>query len=167
MAPRNAQPFFSGPATRQGRRAGVVADPPHSHDEPQAAALAVHDRKETFLPSTFDQITLIAGQGSALTFVRTEAHFWPLWRQVYLDFDTRREVVNGVPRIGKDGVAVAEEPLQYFAVLYPGGAINGDADRGAPVEAADEVDQQLPAAAANSGRPVRVRTRRSVKMGPH
>lgn len=82
--------------------------------------------KETFLPSTYPELTLIAGQDSAVAFVRTEEYFWPLSRQVYVDFEQQRDVVPGTLRIERDGQLVAEEPPQPYSILYPEGAINGN-----------------------------------------
>ncbi|MFO1151733.1 MAG: hypothetical protein U1E62_25440 [Alsobacter sp.] len=99
--------------------------------------------KETFLPSNLPEMTLVAGRASAVVFVRTQEYFWPLSRQVYVDFDTQRDVVQGVLRIERDDAVVAEEPLQAYAVLYPEGAINGDGRLlwGAEAEAAYAAEQ--------------------------
>jgi hypothetical protein len=100
--------------------------------------------KETVLPSSLPEMTLIAGRASAVVFVRTQEYFWPLSRQVYVDFDTQRDVLQGRLRIERDGAVVAEEPLQAYAVLYPEGAINGDGRLlwGADAEAAYAAEQQ-------------------------
>ena len=100
--------------------------------------------KEALLPSSMPEMTLIAGQASAVVFVRTQEYFWPLSRQVYVDFDTQRDVLDGRLRIEKDGVVVAEEPLQSYSVLYPEGAIKGDGRLlwGAEAEAAYVAEQQ-------------------------
>ncbi len=82
--------------------------------------------RETFLPSTYPELTLIAGQDSAVAFVRTEEYFWPLSRQVYVDFEQQRDIIPGTLRIEKGGELVAEEPPQPYSILYPDGAINGN-----------------------------------------
>lgn len=82
--------------------------------------------KEAFLPSKYPELTLIAGQDSALTFVRTEEYFWPLSRQVYVDFEKQQDVIDGILRIEKDDKIISEAPLQSYSIFYPEGAINGN-----------------------------------------
>lgn len=81
---------------------------------------------ETFLPSTSNELTLIAGKDSAIAFVRTEEYYWPLSRQVYVDFNKRQETVEGVLRIEHDGRPVGSETWQSYSIAYPEGAINGN-----------------------------------------
>lgn len=81
---------------------------------------------ETFLPSTNKELTLIAGEDSAISFVRTEEYYWPLSRQVYVDLNKRQETVEGVLRIERDGKLAAEETWQTYSIVYPTGAINGN-----------------------------------------
>lgn len=129
----------------------VLALPAHALEPQRRDAIVATMRawdgsqyKEAYLPSSLPEMTLIAGRGSAVVFVRTQEYFWPLSRQVYVDFDTQREVVQGQLRIEQDGVVVAEEPLQAYAVLYPEGAIRGDGRLlwGAEAEAAYAAEQQ-------------------------
>jgi hypothetical protein len=82
--------------------------------------------KETFVPSNRDEILLLSGQDSALSFVRTQEYYWPLSRQVYVDFERQRDEVPGVLRIERDGALAAEVLQQPFSILYPEGAINGN-----------------------------------------
>lgn len=100
--------------------------------------------KETFLPSTYPELTLIAGQDSAVAFVRTEEYFWPLSRQVYVDLDKQRDVIDGTLRIEKGGAVLSEEKAQPYAILYPDGAINGNGSLlwGEEAIAAYAADQQ-------------------------
>ncbi|WP_207481896.1 hypothetical protein [Arenibaculum pallidiluteum] len=81
--------------------------------------------RETFVPSTEDEVTLMAGQGSAIIYARTLEYYWPLSRQVYVDFQRQRDVVEGQLVIRQDGEVVARETLQPYAILYPEGARNG------------------------------------------
>jgi hypothetical protein len=81
---------------------------------------------EMFLPSDNPVLTVMAGRDSAISFVRTEEYYWPLSRQVYVDFERQRDPVAGVLRIEKGGAVVAEIAEEPYAILYPDGAINGD-----------------------------------------
>lgn len=80
---------------------------------------------ETFLPSTNNELTLIAGEDSAIAFVRTEEYYWPLSRQVYVDFNKQQEKIEGTLRIEHDGKTVGEASWQPYSIVYPEGAING------------------------------------------
>lgn len=82
--------------------------------------------REIFVPSTKADMTLIAGQESAITFVRTLEYYWPLSRQVYVDFERQRDLLEGQLVIRCDGVEVAREPLQPYAIDYPEGAAQGN-----------------------------------------
>lgn len=81
---------------------------------------------ETFLPSTANQLTLLSGEDSAITFVRTEEYYWPLSRQVYVDFDKLQDPVDGTLRIEREGTIVAELSNQDYSIVYPDGAVNGN-----------------------------------------
>ena len=81
---------------------------------------------EMFLPSTSPVLTVVAGQDSAISYVRTQEYYWPLSRQVYVDFESRRDPVAGTLRIERDGQMVAEVPRQVFSIDYPQGAVNGN-----------------------------------------
>ena len=81
---------------------------------------------EMFLPSTSPVLTVVAGQDSAISYVRTQEYYWPLSRQVYVDFETRRDPVTGTLRIERDGRTVAEVPREVYAIDYPQGAVNGN-----------------------------------------
>jgi len=100
--------------------------------------------KEAFLPSTYPELTLMAGQDSAVAFVRTEEYFWPLSRQVYVDLEKQRDVIEGALRIEKDGMLVSEEKAQPYSILYPEGAVNGNGSLlwGEEAIAAYAADQQ-------------------------
>ncbi len=81
---------------------------------------------EMFLPSQSPTLHLISGEDSALSFVDTEEYYWPLSRQVYVDFEKKRQDIDGILKITRDGREVAViRPLPY-AILYPQGAVNGD-----------------------------------------
>jgi hypothetical protein len=82
--------------------------------------------KETFLPSTAPRLSLLDGKESAITFVRTQ-EYWPLSRQVYVDFERQHDEVAGVLRISRDGSPVAAVEPSLYAIVYPKGAVNGDA----------------------------------------
>jgi DUF971 family protein len=83
--------------------------------------------KETFVPSTAATLHLMAGQDSAISLIRTQEYYWPLSRQVYVDFERQRDEVAGVLRLTQGGRVVAEVAPQPYAVLYPEGAVNGNA----------------------------------------
>jgi len=81
---------------------------------------------EMFLPSDRAEMTLMAGEDSVITFVRTQEYYWPLSRQVYVDFERQKEGVAGKLQIEQDGRVVSEiEPLPYV-IEYPQGAVNGN-----------------------------------------
>lgn len=81
--------------------------------------------RENFLPSTFGDLSLMSDKDSAITFVRTQEYYWPLSRQVYVDFQAERNELDGVLKVFKDGKAFAEIPKSKYAIIYPEGAING------------------------------------------
>jgi hypothetical protein len=81
--------------------------------------------KETFTPSTQLQLSLMAGHDNALGFVRTQEYYWPLSRQVYVDFEARREALEGNLQISRDGATVADVPLVPYVIVYPDGARAG------------------------------------------
>ena len=97
-----------------------------------------YDYTEAFVPSADKRFSLIAGAPSAVTFVGTDEYYWPLSRRVYVDFEARREVIEGTLRIAQGDREVAAVPLEPFAVVYPQGAVNGNATLvfGAEAEAA-------------------------------
>jgi len=82
---------------------------------------------ETFLPSTAHQLTLLSGEDSAITFVRTEEYYWPLSRQIYVDFDKLHEPIDGILRIEQQGRMLAEVSNRDYSIVYPDGAVNGNA----------------------------------------
>ncbi|MBD9625053.1 hypothetical protein IB279_19160 [Ensifer sp. ENS06] len=82
--------------------------------------------REMFLPSQSPALHLIAGEDSALSFVSTEEYYWPLSRQVYVDFEKKRQDMAGVLKITQDGREVASIRPSAYSVLYPQGAVNGD-----------------------------------------
>lgn len=81
--------------------------------------------KETFTPSTQSQVSLIAGHDNALSFVQTQEYYWPLSRQVYVDFEARRDELAGRLHISRDGATVADVPLAPYVIVYPDGARAG------------------------------------------
>lgn len=107
--------------------------PAHALEPDRREVIVVHGRswdgygyKETFTPSTQDRVALMAGNDNALTFVRTQEYYWPLSRQVYVDFEAQNDVLKGVLQIEQEGKAVADVPLQVYSIIYPKGALNGD-----------------------------------------
>jgi hypothetical protein len=86
-----------------------------------------YEYKEMFLPSTLGTMTLMAGGDSAIVYVRTLEYYWPLSRQVYVDFERQRDIVEGELVVRRGSTEVAREPLQLYAMLYPEGAVNGNA----------------------------------------
>ena len=82
--------------------------------------------REMFLPSTFPTLHLVSGRDSALSFVGTQEYYWPLSRQVYVDFEAKREDMTGLLEISQNGRHLADVPLTDYAILYPEGAVNGD-----------------------------------------
>lgn len=85
-----------------------------------------HQFTEMFLPSDRPVMTVMAGGDSAIIFVRTLEYYWPLSRQVYVDFERRREPVAGLLRIERDGDLIAEIAAMPYAIDYPEGAANGN-----------------------------------------
>jgi hypothetical protein len=82
--------------------------------------------RESFLPSTAPELSLLDDRESAIAFVRTQEYYWPLSRQVYVDLERQRDEVEGVLRITRDGKTVAEITPSIYAIVYPRGAVNGD-----------------------------------------
>lgn len=82
---------------------------------------------EMFLPSDAPTLSVMTGQDSAISFVRTQEYYWPLSRQVYVDFESQRDPVSGLLRIERDGKTVAEVVEQVYSIEYPEGAVNGNA----------------------------------------
>jgi hypothetical protein len=93
-----------------------------------ARAWEGHEYRETFVPSTVGQLTLIGGNDSAIAYARTLEYYWPLSRQVYVDFQRQREVVEGELVIRRDGAEVERQELQAYSIHYPNGAARGDAE---------------------------------------
>lgn len=81
---------------------------------------------EMFLPSDAPTLSVMAGQDSAISFVRTQEYYWPLSRQVYVDFESQRDSVSGLLRIEQNGQTVAEVVEQVYSIEYPEGAVNGN-----------------------------------------
>lgn len=87
-----------------------------------------HEYRETFAPSTHRDFVLMAGRDSAIAFVRTLEYYWPLSRQVYVDFKQQRDVLEGELVIRQGGREIAREKLRPFSVHYPHGAVRGEAE---------------------------------------
>lgn len=85
-----------------------------------------HQFTEMFLPSDAPVLSVMAGQDSAISFVRTQEYYWPLSRQVYVDFETQRDPLSGLLRIEQDGRTIAEIEEAPYAIEYPEGAVNGN-----------------------------------------
>lgn len=82
--------------------------------------------QENFVPSAQTDMTLLAGQDNAISFVRTQEYYWPLSRQTYVDFDREKEPVAGTLRISQGGRQVAEVAVAPYAMVYPKGAAQGE-----------------------------------------
>ncbi|MDZ4392609.1 hypothetical protein [Cypionkella sp.] len=82
--------------------------------------------KETFTPSTQSQISLMADHDNALSFVQTQEYYWPLSRQVYVDFESQRDEIEGTLRVEKDSQLIVEVPLEPYSIVYPDGVLNGN-----------------------------------------
>jgi len=93
-----------------------------------ARAWEGHEYHETFIPSTAGEFALIAGNDSAIAYARTLEYYWPLSRQVYVDFQRQRDVVEGELVIRRDGAEVERQELQVFSIHYPEGAARGEAE---------------------------------------
>lgn len=113
---------------------GLLASPAFALDPERREATVISGRLwdgfryvEMFLPSDNPLLTVMAGRDSAISFVQTQEYYWPLSRQVYVDFELQREPIDGVLRIERNGVIVAEVVEEPYAVLYPEGAVNGNA----------------------------------------
>ena len=87
-----------------------------------------HEYRETFIPSTVEELALIAGNDSAIAYVRTLEYYWPLSRQVHVDFQRQRDIVEGELVIRRGGVEVERQALQPFSIHYPEGAVRGPAE---------------------------------------
>jgi hypothetical protein len=81
---------------------------------------------EMFLPSNAPTLTVIATRDSAIAFVRTQEYYWPLSRQVYVDFEGQRDPVPGVLKIERAGETIAEVSEELYAIVYPDGVVNGN-----------------------------------------
>lgn len=110
----------------------LLATPVFALDPERREAIVISGRLwdgfryvEMFLPSDNPELTVIAGRDSAISFVRTLEYYWPLSRQVYVDFERQTDPVKGLLRIEKDGALVAEIAAEPYAILYPEGAANG------------------------------------------
>jgi hypothetical protein len=111
----------------------LIAAPAMAIEPERREAVVINGRvwegfayREMLLPSSSDTLTLMSGRDSALSFARTQEYYWPLARQVYVDFERQRDELDGTLRIARDGKTVAEFERSRFAILYPEGAINGD-----------------------------------------
>jgi hypothetical protein len=87
-----------------------------------------HEYRETFIPSTAGEFSLIAGNDSAIAYVDTLEYYWPLSRQVYVDFQRRRDIVEGELVIRQGGAEIGRQELQPFSIHYPEGAARGNAE---------------------------------------
>ena len=81
---------------------------------------------EMFLPSDRTEMTLMAGEDSVITFLRTQEYYWPLSRQVYVDFERQKDDVAGKLQIEQDGRFVSEIEQLPYVIEYPQGVVNGN-----------------------------------------
>lgn len=107
--------------------------PAHALDPERREVIVVSSRawdghvyRETFVPSTHAEMSLMTGGDSAVTFVRTQEYYWPLSRRTYVDFQQQREELDGILRIVQAGSVLAEQPMSAYAIVYPDGAARGD-----------------------------------------
>lgn len=84
--------------------------------------------REIFVPSTREEMTVIAGRDSVAAFVRTLEYYWPLSRQIYVDFARQRDAVEGELVIRRDNTVIARIAPEDYAILYPEGAVRGRAE---------------------------------------
>ncbi len=114
----------------------LAVAPPAAALEPEQRVVTVisarvwegHEYREVFVPSTVDEMVLMAGGDSAIAFVRTLEYYWPLSRRVYVDFQRQRDLVEGELIVRRDGREIAREKLQPMAIHYPQGAVRGNAE---------------------------------------
>jgi len=112
----------------------LVAVPSRAMEPERRDAVVVAGRvwdgfafKDMFLPSQMSTLHLMGGSDSAITFVETREYYWPLSRQVYVDFDGKRDELGGELRITRNGRLVATVLPASYATVFPKGAVNGDA----------------------------------------
>lgn len=79
--------------------------------------------REVFVPSTHSEMTLISGAASALGLVETLEYYWPLSRQVYVDFEAHQIELDALLTIRADGQEVAQIRPELWSILFPEGAI--------------------------------------------
>jgi hypothetical protein len=82
--------------------------------------------REIVVPSTKADMTLIAGRASAISFVRTLEYYWPLARQVYVDFERQRDLIEGELVVRRNGEEIAREAFQPYSIDFPEGAARGN-----------------------------------------
>lgn len=112
----------------------LIALPASALEPERREAVVVHARvwdgdgyEEIYVPSSKAEMQLLSGADSALAFVRTLEYYWPLSRRSYVDFEKRRETIDGTLRITSDGEVVAEVRPQPYSILYPEGVLKGNA----------------------------------------
>ncbi len=81
--------------------------------------------QENFVPSALPDMSLLADQDNAVSFVKTQEYYWPLSRQTYVDFERQKDPVAGGLQITQGGNVVAEVSVAPFAMVYPQGAAQG------------------------------------------
>ncbi|NMG39288.1 hypothetical protein GRZ55_08560 [Chelativorans sp. ZYF759] len=113
----------------------MLSDPATAMEPEQREVIVIsarawegHEYRETFIPSTVGELVLIAGNDSAITYARTLEYYWPLSRQVYVDFQRQRDIVEGELVIRRGGAEVGRQELQIFSIHYPEGATRGKAE---------------------------------------
>jgi hypothetical protein len=108
-------------------------------------AIVLHNRVydgfgfvENFVPSSTDEFIVLADSDNAILYVATLEYFWPLSREVYASFGTKREVLEGTVAISQAGRPVAALAADVYAIVYPEGTNRGGARMvwGADAEAA-------------------------------
>ncbi|WP_136443735.1 hypothetical protein [Pacificoceanicola onchidii] len=114
--------------------ATLAASPGHALEPERREVIVTHNRvwdgdkyHENFVPSDQGEMLLLAGQDNAVSFVRTQEYYWPLSRQKYVAFERQRVEIDGVLRVTRDGALVVEVALAPFVIVYPEGAVNGNA----------------------------------------
>lgn len=119
-----------------GLLTAILCHAPASAIEPEQREVVVisarvwegYEYREVFIPSTHDEMVVVADQPSAISFVRTLEYYWPLSRRVYVDFQRQRDVLDGDLVIRQNGIEVSRRPLGVFSILYPDGAAKGSGE---------------------------------------
>lgn len=119
-----------------GLLAALLWQVPASAIEPEQREVIVisariwegYEYREVFIPSTHDEMVVVADRPSAISFVRTLEYYWPLSRRVYVDFQRQRDVLDGDLVVRQNGAEVSRQPLGVYSIHYPDGAAKGNGE---------------------------------------